>query len=313
MKNHQEQIMKALSGLVSEEAQTEVSAAVASFLDEAVNEIEAVAAAKQEERDAEWQAKLDEAQKTGYEGYAQAWDMVLDLRERLEIQKEEFDAALDEGYEEAFKMIQDEKQKASVLENDLYEEYERKLHQIKEFMVDKLDVFLSHQGDKYYEMAKRDLLNDPTLAEHKLAFDRILEVAADYLSDEDYAYATSSKIDALAKDLDEAKATLRLMEGKNTRLRIENTRLNETVRKAQENLVTESVTADVKERVQKAKKAEGRGDVAPAGRKKVEVIAEAQDVREAVVAETTKSTDFLKGLDAEIAYWESASFKQDQE
>jgi HD-GYP domain-containing protein (c-di-GMP phosphodiesterase class II) len=145
----------------------------------------------------EHQQDLKNAEKVAEESYSHAWEIITDLRDRLEIQKEEFDQALEEGYEEAYQMLQEERAKNDTLEVDLYEEYDRRFSDIKEYMVDKLDQFLQLQGEKYYDMAKRDVVNDPAVAEHKLAFEKIIETVADYISDEDYAFATSSKTEAL--------------------------------------------------------------------------------------------------------------------
>ena len=157
-------------------------------------------------------------------------------------------------------MLQEERSKNDTLEVSLYEEYDKRMSDVKEYMVDKIDQFLSLQGEKYYEMAKRDLLNYPTVSEHRLAFDQILEVAQKYLSDEDYAYATSSRIDGLGKQLDEQKAQIKILEAKNMRLGTENSRLTEAV-KHQAGLLTESKTErkNRKDSESKASRRSGQG------------------------------------------------------
>src|SRR5690349_9491021 len=152
MKN-QEQILKALAGLIPEDAQKQVSEAVSQFLEGALSELEGEAEKKLEEGYKEFQKQQADAEATAEKGYAQAWDIICDLRDRLELQKEEFDQALEEGYEEAYQMLQEERAKNDTLEVDLYEEYDKRLNDIKEFMIDKIDTFLSLQGEKYYEMA----------------------------------------------------------------------------------------------------------------------------------------------------------------
>jgi len=260
MKTSQEQILKALSGLIPEDAQNDVSTAISSFLENAVAELESEYETNLKEGFAQHQQDLKEAKKIAEAGYAQAWDVIEDLRGRLEVQKEEFEEALEEGYEEAYQMLTEERAKNDTLEVDLYEEYDRRFTDVKEYLVDKLDQFLQLQGGKYYDMAKRDVINDPAVAEHRVAFDKIIETVSAYISDEDHAFATSSKVDGLAKQLDETKGQLKILEGKNMRLSMENTKLNESVRHTQE-VINESVArGDRKARLEKARKAEGRGE-----------------------------------------------------
>jgi len=50
----------------------------------------------------------------------------------------------------------------------MYEEYDNKLNQMKSYIVDKVDEFLQLKGSEIYEQARRDVLSDPRLAEHKV-------------------------------------------------------------------------------------------------------------------------------------------------
>lgn len=260
MKN-QEQVLKALSGLVPEDAQKEVNEAISSFLENAKTELHGEFETKLKEAYEQHQKEIQEATAVAEEGYKEAWSTITDLRNRLTTQKEELDRALDEGYEEAYKMLEEEKAKNDTLEVDLYEEYDKKFNDVKEFLVEKLDQFLKIEGEKFYEAAKRDVMNDPAVVEHKLAFEKILDIAADYLSEEDYAFATNSKVDQLHKNLEESKAQMKILEGKNIRLSMENTKLNENVRQKQETINESANKNDKKERVEKAKKVEGRGEL----------------------------------------------------
>lgn len=64
------------------------------------------------------------------------------LADKLETQRQEYELNLNEGYEEAYKMLMAERDRANRLETELYDEYEDKLHEIKNYMVDKIDVYL---------------------------------------------------------------------------------------------------------------------------------------------------------------------------
>jgi hypothetical protein len=57
-------------------------------------------------------------------------------------------------------------------------------------------------------------MNDPAMAEHKVALDKILEVASDYLDAEDSTFATSSKLTKFAATLDEHKGQMKILEAR---------------------------------------------------------------------------------------------------
>jgi hypothetical protein len=115
-------------------------------------------------------------------------------------------------------------------------------------------------------------MKDPRMAEHKVALDKIVEVASNYLSDEDFNVVTSSKLEASIKNMEDMKGQMKILEARNIRLSTDNTKLNEGLRQAKD-LLTENakagtsekndkVIAEQKERVQKGKNATGRGQVA---------------------------------------------------
>jgi hypothetical protein len=266
-----DKLKEALKKLLPEDQISEVSAAVDEMLNEAKAQLEKEYNSKLEEAYAELSNELAAAEKTAETGYQEAYQIISELRNRLEVQGEEYKAALEEGYDEAYKLIKTERDKNNTLEVDMYEEYENKLKEMKEYIVDKVDQFLQNKGAEIYEQAKRDVLNDPRMAEHKVALDRIVDITANYLSDEDYAVATSTKLDEVNKTVEELKGQMKILEARNIRLSTENTKLNENFRKAQADLLTEQkhaasdrkheVITEQKERVEKAKNVTGRGTV----------------------------------------------------
>jgi regulator of replication initiation timing len=163
-------------------------------------------------------------------------------------------------------MLKTEQKKNQYLELEMYEEYDKKLAQMKEYIVDKVDQFLQYKGQEIYEQARRDVINDPRLAEHKVALDKIINITSGYLSDEGFDAVSSEKLQEATKAIEEMKGQLRVMEARNIRLSTENTKLNETVRQAQ-NVITESrkvskkeqTINEQKERVSKATNVTGRG------------------------------------------------------
>lgn len=264
-----DKIVEALKKLLPDSEVGEVAGAVKEMLESAKAELEGEYNGKLEEAYSELSTELAQAEKTAENGYQEAYAIIGELRNRLELQGEEYKHALEEGYEEAYQMLKNEKDKNNTLEVEMYEEYDRKLAEMKEYIVDKVDQFLQFKGGEIYEQAKRDILNDPRMAEHKVALDRIVDITSQYLSDEDFNGATSGKLEEASKAVEEMKGQLRIMEARNIRLSTENTKLNETVRQASE-LISESrkvstaskkeaVITEQKERVQKAKNVTGSG------------------------------------------------------
>lgn len=266
-----DKIVEALKKLLPESEAKEVGSVVTEMLENSKQQLETEFNTKLEEAYAELSNELTQAEKTAEAGYQEAYGIIGELRNRLELQGEEYKTALEEGYEEAYQMLKGERDKNNTLEVEMYEEYDRKLAEMKEYIVDKVDAFLQFKGGEIYEQAKRDILNDPRMAEHKVALDKIVEVTSQYLSDEDFNGATSNKLDSATKAIEEMKGQLRIMEARNIRISTENTKLNEAVRQAQE-LITESrkvstsrrkdeVVNEQKERTQKAKQVTGSGHI----------------------------------------------------
>ena len=264
-----EKIIDALKKLLPESEIQEVSTAVKDMLEQAKTNLEAEFNTKLEEAYAELSSELVTAEKTAQQGYEEAYAIIGDLRNRLEVQGEEYKAALEEGYEEAYQMLKAEKDKNQQLEVEMYEEYDNKLAEMKEYIVDKVDQFLQFKGQEIYEQAKRDVLNDPRMAEHKVTLDKIVDLTSSYLSDDDFNAVSSSKLEEACKVVEEMKGQLRIMEARNIRLSTENTKLNEAVRQSQE-IITENRKAtkvekktetvnEQKERAEKSKNVTGRG------------------------------------------------------
>ena len=282
-----EKIMEAIKKLLPESDVKEVSSAINEMLNQAKLDLEKEYNEKLEEAYTELSGELATAEKTAEQGYEEAYAIIADLRNRLDMQGEEYKSALEEGYEEAYQMLKTERAKNAKLEVELYEEYDKKLQEMKEYIVDKVDQFLQVKGTEIYEQARKDVMSDPRIAEHKVALDKIVNITSSYLSEDEVQAVSSSKMEEIQKQLDEAKGQLRIMEARNIRLSTENTKLNENVRYAK-NLITEQqqatssrkqteVTTEQKERAEKVKNATGRGQ------KVVE--------QEVVIAENTATTN----------------------
>jgi len=260
-----DKIIEALSKLLPEDQVSEVAEAVKSELNTAKTDLEAEYTKKLEEAYTELSGELKQAEETGEAGYQEAYAIIHELRSRLEMQRAESDTAQTEGYEEAYQMLLAEKQKNENLEVEMYEQFNGKLKEMREYMVDKIHQFLEFKGQEIYEQARRDVVNDPRMAEHKVTLDKIVEQVSDYLSDDDYNNVCSSKLEETAQKAEELKGQLRILEARNIRLSGDNDKLNETVRQTQQ-VVNESVGNDKKARQEKAKQVTGKGasaNVAP--------------------------------------------------
>jgi hypothetical protein len=279
-------IFESLKKMLPENEVKEVSSVISEMIENAKDEMEKEYNKNLEEAYAQLSGELASAEKTAYEGYQEAYEIINDLRTRLEVQNQEFDAQLEEGYEEAYQMLLAERNSKSQVEVDLYEEYDQKLAEMKAYIVEKVDQFLQYKGSEIYEQAKKDLVNDPRILEHKVALDKIVNITSDYLSDEDKSFATASKLEEASKAIEELRGQLRIMEARNIRLSTDNTRLTESVRRVSHNVITESakpaaaaakktkVLTEQKERTLKVKNASGRGHV---DTENVQVIAEFND------------------------------------
>lgn len=264
-------IVDALKKLLPDAEINEVATAVEEMLESAKKELEKEYNQKLEDAYSELSEELKNAEKIAEEGYSEAYGIIGELRTRLELQGEEYQAALKEGYDEAYAKIKAIEAEKKAMEVDMYEEFNGKLSEMKEYMVDKVDQFLQFKGAEIYEQAKRDILNDPAMAEHKVALDKIVEVTSQYLSEEDFNGATSRKLQEAEKTNEELKGQIKLMESRTIRLDNENIKLKESVRQASELIAEqkkntsskkkEEVIVEQKERAKTAREATAQGNI----------------------------------------------------
>lgn len=253
-------IVEALKKLLPADQVNEVASAINEMLEEGKKELEAEFNQKLEEAYGKMQEELQVAEATATEGYKQAYGYIHDLQHRLEVQKEEYESAMENEYEEAFKLLQAEKDKNKDLEVEIYKEFDDKLKSMKGLIVDKLSKYLEVNNSKIYEYAMRKVLNDPRQLEHKVVLDKIVDLTANYISDDDYKAAISDKIQEQQKIIESLKGQVTILETKNVRLSTKNDELNEAVRDAKM-LFTEA-RATQKEEKKESKKVEnvtGRG------------------------------------------------------
>ena len=251
-------ITEALRKLLPADAVREVEAAVNEMMAEARAAMEAEYNQKLTETYEQVSQELAAAEETANEGYQQAFEIIQDQELRLERQAEEYEAKMDEGYTEAFEMLQAEKAKNDNIEVELYEEFNSKLKQMHDYMVEALDKYMSVHSAEIYEHAHRDLLNDPRLVEEKVALSKIVEIAAGYATDGQFVGTSHAKLEETIKTVEDLRGHVRVLEARNVRLSGQNNKLNEQVREAQ-NMINESTKVERKERAKVAGTVSGRG------------------------------------------------------
>lgn len=252
-----EKIVEALTKLLPEDAVNEVTEAVKTELESAKAELEKEYSSKLEEAYVQLSEELKNSEETAIQGYKEAYAIIEDMRARLETQQKEFELSIEEGYEEAYQMLQAEKSKNENIEVEMYDTFDKKLQEMKEYMIDKVDAFLQYKGKEIYESARTEVENDPRISEHKIALERVAECVAEYLGGEEVP-ASSARLDDMNKKFEELKGQVKILEARNIRLSAENTKLTEAVRETQK-VITESAKAEKKERVERARNAQGKG------------------------------------------------------
>lgn len=256
-----DKILEALKKVLPGDQVNEVNAAVTAMLEEAKKELEAEYQKNLDEAYTQMTKELAQAEETAEQGYRDAYAIIQEQQTRQEQMREEFERVLEEQYEEAYKMILEERGKNSDLEAQMYEEYDNKLQEMKSYIVDKVDEFLQAKGKEIYEQAFRDASNDPVVAEHKVVLDKIIEIASNYLSEEEMQFATSQKLQEAQTELDRVRQQVKIMEGRNIRLSTDNTSLQKKLNEAAVVLRENRQLNEQKERAEKAANVTGKGQI----------------------------------------------------
>ena len=293
-----DKILEALGKLLPKDQLNEVATAVQTMIEESKAELETEYNKNLEEAYKQLSTELSDAEKVAEQGYAEAYAIIEDQNQRNESVKTEFEKMLEEQYEEAYKMILEERGKNSNLETTMYEEYDNKLNDIKEYIVDKVDNFLSLKGKEIYEQAYSDAQNDPRMAEHKVVLDKIVELASGYLSEEEVNFATGQKLEEAHTQIEKLASQVKIMEGRNIRVSAENTKMQQQLNEAvvllkeyNSQSVSSKKLNEQKERVGKAAHVQGRGQL----RDNEKIIAEFDGETE--VAKETSDESIMEGLD----------------
>jgi len=253
-----DKITQALKKILPAEHVSEVAKAVEDMMSERFKEVETEAQAKLDEAYAQLleERKNDEA--VAVQGYQQAYEIVSQLMNRIDEQRVEFETALEEGFEEAYSELSKEKGKNGNIEIELYEEFDRKLKEMKNIMIDKIDQFMALQEQEIYEAAKRDVFSDPQLMEQRVAVEKMAEILSSYIGNDDYTGIASSKLEEAQQAIESLKAQVRILEAKNVKISVNNKKLSEQVNEAN-TLISEATKVERKERTNRRGIVSGRG------------------------------------------------------
>ncbi len=251
-------ITEALKSFLPQEHANEA----AKILDEMMAEHEAKLKASYDQRLSEAYDNLaeqvEEIQNTAYRGYKQAHEIINDLMKRLEIQREQLENEKEQGFEEAFAKLKATEAKNENLEVALYEEFDNKLKQMKNFIIDKVDVFLGEQESEIYGEAMRNVLSDPRILEQRVAVEKMAEVLSGYMTGKSANAVSSRKLEEAMRTVEDLRGQLRVVESRNVKLSMQNNNLTEQVREAS-SLITEAQKHERQNRAVSKKNASGRG------------------------------------------------------
>ena len=233
------------------------------------------------------QSEIKETEETATKGYQEAHTIIEDLRRRLETQQNEFEATMHEEYESAYKVIEEERKKNETIEEDLYSRFENELTEMKDYMVERITDYLEYKNVDIYENARRDILNDPRLVEHKVVLDKIVNEVSDYIDHDQFAVINSTKIEEANKEAENLRANLRRLEARNINLDTQNKKLDEANRHFQE-MINENKVNDEQEREVLAESVSGKGSTVPNDR--LEIVKESTETKTENVEEEVDST-----------------------
>lgn len=259
-----DKITEALKKILPAESVNEVRKAVEEMMAEQYKGLEAEFQSKLDEAYAQISEEKKSVELVAEQGYQQAYEIIGSLMTKLDEQRNEFETALEEGFEEAFKDIEAEKLKNENIEAEIYEEFDKKLKEMDNFYVEKVDQFLAMQEKELYEHAKRDVLNDPRIAEQRVIVSKFAEILSDYIDNDTIDSVSHAKVEEANKQIEALKAQLRIVESKNIKLSAQKNKLDEQINEANQ-LLSEASKIERKERASKAKNVSGRGNITSSG------------------------------------------------
>jgi hypothetical protein len=275
-----QKIMESFKGMIPEDQASNVEQAISEFVEETEAKLKVEYEKTLEESYKEWdeqlkearqegEDKLKEAETTALEGYEEAKQLLVEKEEEITTQKSEFETFLNEQYEVAGNMLEEEKGKNETIEQNLYESYSQQIEDIKDDLINKIDSFLDGKVEEISVAVRKELKNSPEILENKVAFNRIKDIVARSLTTSELQDTASEKVEELEETAGELQKEIKALKAKNLRLTTENTNYQKEVKTITEGTNTESeeyfeaVRREAERRIveKNAENIEGRGDI----------------------------------------------------
>lgn len=225
-------ILNALKSVLPDDQAEKIAASVESMVEDQIDLVREEYEVKLRETHEDYARELKKAETIAENGYAEAYSIIQDQVERARIQKEEFEDFMEEQYREAKDMLVVEREKNDKISEELHDLYESKFAEAQDYLVNKIHDFMLEKGSEIYEQAKQDLLKDPEIMEHKMAFDKIVNEVANYVSFENSSLDLDSKLNKIQEENRMLQNRVRTLESKNVKVSNENMKLNEQVKKS---------------------------------------------------------------------------------
>ena len=138
------------------------------------------------------------------------------LQRNLEDVRSEYEESLEEGFQEAWEVVEEQRSRNQKLEVELYEEYDDKLKEIKKYIVDKVHHFLVSEWKKIVQLGEDELVAKMDAWRKALTPAEMVQLAIG---------ENNAK-----QDYDSLRAQIKILEARNIRLQCENRKLAEVIR-----------------------------------------------------------------------------------
>jgi len=185
--------------------------------------------------------------------------MLQDTEARMERLKTEHQNEMDREFEVAYSKLRQEQEKNKNLSLEAHKQAEERFKQGYQFVIEKLDDYVHNHTAELMVEARRNVMSDPRILEHKLALDQILDIAASYMGEAGIGAASATKVKELSRKLKEMESHVQVLEHRNIRLSQRNSTLTEQVNKSKA-VLNEQHKVERKEKARIANEsASGRG------------------------------------------------------
>lgn len=157
--------------------------------------------------------------------------VIAGLEKQIQTMRDEFEVQMDEGYQEAYEMLCEERQIRELLEVQLYEEYDKRLKDMKTVVVDKVHQFLAHKWEEFAQAGMDELAHKLDIWRKAITPAEIVEAALEQgVFPQPPVDVPGDEWKNICNLVEHLKTQIKLLEARNIRLQVENAKLNEAVR-----------------------------------------------------------------------------------